>query len=133
MSVFQTFGNKCAIVAHLSPTLLYALSARSTTPKVRTEALEMIKQGKIVTPKTVTELRAKMREVKAQQRLAAEFNRKLSRDLRLAQTERDSLLKEKVMTIFNAIWSRATEGERDEIRRVVSGSTLIRLVSGSAP
>ena len=65
MSVFHTFGTKTELGSFLTPAVLYLLAAKSTTQAVRTEALKMIKEGKTVTPKTVTELRARLREEQA--------------------------------------------------------------------
>ena len=134
MSAYQRFGSNPQAVADLTPAVLYALAAPSTTPAVRTEALEMIKQGKTVTPKTIIELRARLREVNAERRLTAEFNRRLSHDLRMTQIERDDLRREQanVMSLFNTIWAKASEAERDQIRSIVIGGPALRVVRNAS-
>lgn len=74
-----------------SPAAAVKATVQAKANRAETTTQPTISQGKPVTPKIIVELRARLREEKAKQRLSAEFNRQLSTDLRITQNERDGL------------------------------------------
>jgi hypothetical protein len=81
------------------------------------------------TPKTIIELRARLREETGKQRMAAQFNQRLSHDLRITQIERDALRREqaamaKPMPVFRAA---ADGADRAAQRRMVSEGIMSAL------
>jgi hypothetical protein len=153
MNVFNTFGGKTRTVRDLQPSVLYALAAPTTPEAVRTEAVAMAKAGKPVTSKIVADLKAKLRDVTAERRQSAEFNRQLSQDLRIVQNERDAANNEvarlrdeiararakandpefvgTITALFRALWSIAPDVALDQMRAMVTAQSL-RVISGKA-